>query len=183
MLRHPNLLAILGSKDGSTLHVPQWWVSVEVTRDDVNLLTRHRIVHQHIGILGVEAQGFGTNETHTLVGFPVKLVGMFLHEFKLLFWGVETARIVDPPVGLVLNGHSIDIDAVILHVLQERIEPREELSIAVCTQGTTLVLWIVVVLVIDFSTLSLTIGLVFAWRRPRGAEHNAATLLDNFSRG
>ena len=153
-------------------------MAIEVSRNDVNLFAGHRVVQQHVAVLGVEAQRLGTDEAHSVVGLAVEHVSVLLHQLQLLRGGVETTRIVNPPVGLVLNGYSIHVDPILLHISQEGVQPREELAVAVFAQLATLL-----ALRVAVATLRGAVGLIFAWGRPWGAKDDAATLLHNLGRG
>ena len=158
VLRHPHFLSILGSQFGGTLHVAQWWVTIEVTRDDIDLLTGNRVIQQHIRIRRVETQRLGTDEANAWVFLPVEFRSMVLHQFQLLLWSVETTGVVDPPVRLVLNRYRIHLHTVGFHVGQEGVEPWKELLIAVFAQLSTLV-----ALVVAIATLGGSVGLVGPW--------------------
>ena len=180
MFRHPHLLAILQSQLGSILQVSvlQGRMTIDVTGNDVNLLASHRVVQQHVGIVGAESERLGTNQTYAWIGCPVKHVGIVLHQVELLLRLIETAGIAHPPVGLVLDRHCIDIDPLATHPLQELVQPRKELVIAVFAKLAPLI-----PLVLGITALSRVIGFIFAWGRPRSSKDNTTALLDDFCRG
>ena len=84
-------------------------------------------------------------------------MSVVFYEVKLLVGRVETARIADPPVGFVLDGNSINVDAIVMHPLQECVQPREELVITVKTQFASLV-----TLIVGVATLCSSVSLIFS---------------------
>ena len=178
MLGHPHLLLVAGGQGVGTLHVAQWRMTVEVSRYDVHLVAGRHIVEECVGIGRVKAQRFGTDEANPGVGLTVEHVGIVLDQVELLLWGVEASAVIYPPVGFVLYGHGIHLDTVRLHVLEERVEPGEELLVAVLAQGGPYL-----ALFFALAAIGSPVGLVFPWRRPGRAEHDAATLLDHLGRG
>ena len=152
-------------------------MTVDVAGNDVHLIACRGIVQQLVGILRVEAQRLGTDEAHAGVGLAVEHVGIVLHEVQLFVGRIEAAGVVHPPVGLVLHRHGIDVDALVVHPLQERVQPGEELFVAVLAQLAALV-----ALVVGIAALSRAVGLILAGRRPRGAKDDAAALLHDLCR-
>ena len=148
-----------------------------MSRYDVNLVAGYGIVQQRVRILRVEAQRFCTDKTNTRISLSVQHVSIVLHQVQLLLRRVETTRVVHPPIGFVLDGHSINVDTVLLHIRQERVQPREELVIAILAQPTFLV-----ALTVGFTTLRRSVGLVLTRRRPRSTENDTTTLFHNLSR-
>ena len=72
VLRHPDLLAILGSKGGGRLHILQGQMAVEVTCHDVNLLAALLVLHQRVDIVLSKAQGLTADQTYTLIGLTIQ---------------------------------------------------------------------------------------------------------------
>ena len=112
VLRHPNLLAVLLRELGRILHILQWRMSVEVTCHDVDLLAAFLVFHQRVGVVLGEAQALAADQLDAWIGFSVEHVGIVLDELYQVVRVVETAGIVDPPVGLVLQGDSINLHAL-----------------------------------------------------------------------
>ena len=102
-------------------------------------------------------------------------MGIVLHKVELFLRRVETAGIAHPPIGLVLNRHGIHADAPRPHIRQEGVQPGEELVVAVLAQLAALV-----ALSLAVAACCRSVGLVFTWGRPGGAEDNAAALLHIF---
>ena len=177
VLRHPYLLAVLLGLLGGVLQVHEWRMTVDVAGNDVHLITCRGVVEQFVGILRVETQRLGADEAHAGIGFAVEHVGIVLHEVQLFVGRVEAAAVAHPPVGLVLHRHGIDVDTLVVHPLQERVQPGEELVVAVLAQLAALV-----ALVVGVATLGRAVGLILAGRRPRGAKDDAASLLHDLCR-
>ena len=152
-------------------------MSIDVSSKDVYLLATGLVVQQRIVIVFPKSQWLSADDTHTVVCITVKHVGIILNQIDLILWFIETAGIVDPPVRLVLNRYGVNINTMVMHPLQEGVEPREELVVAVLAQLTFLI-----ALVFSITTLGSAIGLVFTRRRPRRTENDTTTLFTNLSR-
>ena len=100
---------------GNRLDVLERHVSIDVACKDIDLLTTGLVVQQGIEIVFPVSQWLCTDDTHTIVFLTVKQMGLVLDEGDLFFRFIEAAGIVHPPVGLVLDGHCINIDSFFLH--------------------------------------------------------------------
>ena len=178
VLGHPHLLAVFGGEDGRLVHVDEGRMAVEVACHDINLIAARSVVHQRVGIVLGKAQALATDQLHAVVGLAVEHVGIVLHQLHQVLRIVETAGIAHPPVGLVLDGHSIHHHAVVLHPLHEGVQPGEELVIAVLAQLAALV-----ALRFAVTALGRAVGLVFTGRRPGSAEDDATAILHDLGRG
>ena len=140
---------------------------------DVHLFATGLVLQQSIVIAFSESQWLSANDTHAIVCLAVEHVGIVLNQINLFLRLIETARVVDPPVGLVLDGHGIHDDAMVFHPFQEGIKPREELVVAVLTQLTFLV-----TLIFSITTLCRAVGFIITRRRPWSTKDNATSILD-----
>ena len=148
-----------------------------MTSHNVNLLTASGVLHEWVGIVLSEAQGLTTDKTYAFECLAVEHVGIVLHKSHQILRIVETARIINPPVGLILQRYGIHIHTMVFHPLQIGVQPWEELVVAIQTKLATLI-----ALVVGIATLGCAIGLVFSGRRPWSAKHDAITILDNLNR-
>ena len=151
-------------------------VTIKVSCHNVNLLTASRILHERVCKVTCEAQTLATYQFYTWIGLAVQHPCIVLDQFHQILGIIEAAGIANPPVGLVLDRHRIDINTFALHPCQESVQPREEFFITVCTKFATFV-----TLISGITALCSTISLVFSRRRPRCTKHDTTTLFDNLS--
>ena len=178
VLRHPYFLAILEGKHGCFLHILEGSMAIEVASNDVDLLAALLVLHERVGIVLGEAQRLAADKPYAGIGLTVEHPAIVLDKLYQILRVIEATGIAHPPVGFVLDRHGIDFNIVGLHPLQEGVQPREELLVAILTQLAALV-----ALVFSIATLSRAIGLVYTGRRPRSTKDDATAILHNLGRG
>ena len=159
VFRHPDFLSIGKCLISNRLDVLKRQMTVDVSSKDINLLTTGLVIQQGIEIVFPESQRLCTDNPNTRKLLAVEHPGIVLDQRLLFPRLIETAGIIHPPVGLVLDRHGININLMILHPLQIGIQPREELVVAVRTQ-----LAMLVALVLSITALGRAVGLILTGR-------------------